>query len=154
MLTSVREVESAMPSAPDQTARKAVEGVPPVGDTPKSAKAPKEGAASVASAAPKRKPAVKTDREIDRIRRQVDEELKKKTEHGRGPGAAPGARKDDRNRERMAAASTTRAATRAQLARCDRNTNFIGREFCRWKVCNGSWGKNGCPAYEHQKSIY
>ena len=130
-------------------------------DTTKSAKAVKQNGASVASAAPKRKSAQRTDREIERIRRQVDEELKKKTEQGRGPGEArTGAGKggrveDDSGRSVSAGAPVSRvAATKAMLTKCDRNTNFIRRELCRWQVCNGSWGQNGCPSYQKKAPSY
>ena len=112
--------------------------MPQADDEPKTAKAAtRQGNASVTNAAPKRKSVTRTDREIERIRRQVDEELKKKTEHGRAPNS-------------IARVS----ATRASLARCDRQSNFIRREMCRWQVCNGSWGRNGCPSYQQQASTY
>lgn len=146
----------ATPSTTGQKSRQAQED-----DAPKTARAEKQGGASVANAAPKRKSVTRTDREIERIRRQVDEELKKKTEHGRGPGDArpgsgQGARNDQVSRRGASASGTVAriSATRSSLAQCDRKTNFIRREFCRWQICNGSWGKNGCPSYQQQASTY
>ena len=129
-------------------------------DAPNDAKTAKQGSASVVSAAPKRKNAARSDREIERIRRQADEELKKKTEHGRAlnggkTSAQQGARNDAGGRRNAAGVSMSRvSATRTMLARCDRASNFIRREFCRWRVCNGSWGRNGCPSYQHQAPAY
>jgi hypothetical protein len=35
---------------------------------------------------------------------------------------------------------------RTDLAKCQRYS-LIGRERCKWRVCNHKWGKDGCPAY-------
>ncbi len=128
-------------------------------DTPKSAKANKQSGASVAGAAPKRKSVPRlSDREIERIRRQVDEELKKKSEHGRAPGDFRDGANLTNSREgtrKVAAASPSReTSTRAMLMRCERNTNIFRREYCRWQVCNGSWGRRGCPSYQPHTPNY
>jgi len=159
------EIEQDAPvAAPPASAAKAQKPaqVQPTDDEPKAAKAPpREGNTSVANAAPKRKSTARSDREIERIRRQVDEELKKKTDHGRAPtdsrpGTVQGGRNDQVSRQgNSASASAARvSATRASLAQCDRKSNFIRRELCRWDVCKGSWGKNGCPSYQQQASTY
>lgn len=95
---------------------------------------------------------VAKDKEIERIRQQADEELKKKINTGR-------ALTDTRARERRGVqlrgsrqmASTAPAsytgAMREMLARCERNPNFIRREQCKWKLCDNKWGKHGCPSY-------
>jgi hypothetical protein len=36
-----------------------------------------------------------------------------------------------------------------QYARCERVRGLLRREKCKWDVCNGKWGKQGCPAYQH-----
>lgn len=36
-----------------------------------------------------------------------------------------------------------------QYAKCDGVRGLLRREQCRWKACNGKWGKQGCPAYQH-----
>lgn len=46
------------------------------------------------------------------------------------------------------------ASTRLILARCEQKSNFILREHCKWDVCSGQWGKNGCPSFEKQASVY
>ncbi|OWW22130.1 hypothetical protein [Noviherbaspirillum denitrificans] len=140
------------PIVPKATKKQDAEGVP------KSAKPSGQAGASVASAAPKRKNPARSDREIERIRRQVEEELKKKTDHGRAPGNTrsgldQGARRTDGSRQ-VAASISRVSTTRASLARCEKSTNFIRREYCRWQVCSGAWGKNGCPSYQQQASVY
>lgn len=91
------------------------------------------------------------NREIDRIRQQADEELKKKTESNRRvEEARTGSRARSAARsERGAAAKVagTAAVMRARFARCDQAANLFRREQCRWKVCGGMWGRNGCPSY-------
>jgi hypothetical protein len=34
-----------------------------------------------------------------------------------------------------------------QVQQC-RSLSLFSRESCLWKLCNGQWGKNGCPSYE------
>jgi len=38
------------------------------------------------------------------------------------------------------------ASTRAQVASCRRMSLFDG-ERCLWRICDGRWGKDGCPSY-------
>ncbi|MFJ3059210.1 phage tail protein [Herbaspirillum sp. NPDC087042] len=35
-----------------------------------------------------------------------------------------------------------------QLKQC-RALSLFARESCLWKLCDGKWGKDGCPSYEH-----
>lgn len=35
-----------------------------------------------------------------------------------------------------------------QVKQCNALSVFA-RESCLWKLCNGKWGENGCPSYEH-----
>lgn len=35
-----------------------------------------------------------------------------------------------------------------QLRQC-RALSLFARERCLWKLCDGKWGKEGCPSYEH-----
>lgn len=129
-------------------------------DAPKSVKGNKQSSTSVAGVAPKRKSVPRlSDREIERIRKQVDEELKKKSEHGRAPGDLRNGASLTNPREgarKVTAASqvSREALIRATLARCERNTNLFRREFCRWQVCNGSWGRHGCPSYKPHTPNY
>ncbi|WP_220810268.1 hypothetical protein [Noviherbaspirillum aridicola] len=72
--------------------------------------------------------------EVERMRRQADEELNKKT------AAASSTPRRGGDNSRLQQVSSA-------LASCDRRANIILREHCRWQVCNGMWGKNGCPSY-------
>jgi hypothetical protein len=97
------------------------------------------------------------NREIERIRQQAAEELKKKNENQR---AAEEPRARATNRPSVTSTSEKRqspvggANKRALLAQCERRSNFILREHCKWEICDGSWGKNGCPSYEKQASAF
>jgi hypothetical protein len=84
------------------------------------------------------------DKEIERIKQQAADELKKKTENQRLNAEA---RTDEASQRPRPAKPASKLA---MLARCERASNFIRREQCKWEVCNGMWGKNGCPSYEKQ----
>lgn len=93
------------------------------------------------------------DKEIERIKRQADEELKKKTENRRQTVETPARAKEKKLSMQAASASSSSIASggrQARLARCAQASNFIRREQCKWQVCNGMWGKEGCPSYEKQ----
>lgn len=34
-------------------------------------------------------------------------------------------------------------------AQCQALDGFLRREQCKWQVCNGKWGQDGCPSYAH-----
>lgn len=115
------------------------------------------------SAAPKRATPAKSvkDREIERIRQQAEDELKKKSESGRllgrSRGNSPSVKHQSRRQEspQQRTASAKQAYVRASLARCERAPNFFRREQCKWRVCGGAWGKNGCPYYPpHASNTY
>lgn len=38
----------------------------------------------------------------------------------------------------------------AQYARCTQQQGLLRRERCKWDVCGGKWGKQGCPSYKHR----
>jgi hypothetical protein len=154
---------TAPPPAPKK-AEQAVAGVP--ADT--GSKAPAAPTAKVqetkVAKAPHRyrtSPKIAKDKEIERIQQQADDELKKKSRSGDGIEAA-------RSRTELAEKKPARQASddgpphiagngskRAALARCAiQEDSLIGRELCKWKVCSGMWGKNGCPSYERQVSVH
>jgi hypothetical protein len=96
-------------------------------------------------------PVAKQDRseEIDRLRTQAFSETRK-DRVGRISGAKPGARMPISSIKSARLASATRRA----FSECDNSANILRREQCRWKVCGGRWGRNGCPSYElRQASI-
>ncbi|WP_324901909.1 hypothetical protein [Noviherbaspirillum sp.] len=121
-----------------------------------AAQAARKAEPAVSTAATKRRtPARQTDREIERIRRQVDEELKKKSDSGRSLGntasATQGATKTQAGRQVVTTVSRPGASlTAAMLQQCSKSSSFIQREICKWRVCNGKWGANGCPSYQAQ----
>jgi hypothetical protein len=43
-------------------------------------------------------------------------------------------------------------ASRNALGQCEQLSNFFRREQCKWQVCDGRWGRNGCPAYARNDS--
>lgn len=75
------------------------------------------------------------DGEVERMRRQADDELNKKSASASTPQRRGGGEPS-----RLQQVSSA-------LASCERRANIILREHCRWQVCNGMWGKNGCPSY-------
>lgn len=83
------------------------------------------------------------DIEIYRLKRQAEEELKKKIEE----------RNARRMKERGLLNDVTRLV-RARFARCTRIGNLFSREKCKWDVCGGMWGKNGCPSYQNNLPAY
>ncbi|HJU71430.1 MAG TPA: hypothetical protein VJ603_06255 [Paucimonas sp.] len=38
-------------------------------------------------------------------------------------------------------------ASQDRYAQCREIGNFFRREQCKWQVCNGKWGQDGCPSY-------
>lgn len=44
--------------------------------------------------------------------------------------------------------------TREGLAQCKRPDNFIAREKCKWRICSGRWGKDGCPSFRQQPHYF
>jgi hypothetical protein len=108
----------------------------------------------VAKLAPKRRaaPKVAKNREIDRIRQQAEEELKKKPANlSRQPGTA---KSGSAARRSPVAASEKAQTVRSMLVRCDRIANIFRREQCKWRLCGGMWGKNGCPSYATASNSY
>ncbi|HEV2608808.1 MAG TPA: hypothetical protein VGU61_00975 [Noviherbaspirillum sp.] len=146
-----READRKLPAIDDDTPQKAAA-------TKRAAKDP-EIERIRRQAALDRADAIQAEknREIERIRQQAAEELKKKNENQR---AADEARARAPSRPSTTSASEKRqppvagASKRALLAQCERRSNFILREHCKWEICDGSWGKNGCPSYEKQASVF
>lgn len=97
-----------------------------------------------AKAVKKRRSITKTakDREIDRIREQADKELKRKLELGQAGSRA-------RKQQKLAGAMRESREVRVRriLSKCERISNIFRREQCKWRLCSGMWGKNGCPSY-------
>jgi hypothetical protein len=104
----------------------------------------------VPKATPRRYAPIKSakNKEIDRIKQQAADELKKKSDKS----VAVNSHRSTTQSRSEALSSVTGGSRAGLLARCENAPNFILRERCKWQVCNGMWGKNGCPAYEKQAS--
>lgn len=101
------------------------------------------------------------DKEIERIRQQAAEELKKKTESKRALAAYANSRRStsqpsspQSSSQEPPAAPSASSKTPAMLARCEHAANFFLREQCKWRLCSGKWGKNGCPSYATHGGFY
>lgn len=95
------------------------------------------------------------DREIQRIRQQAEDELKKKTDRRTDPpySASRGAGQKESRTEAVTHGTRTAAVT-AMLQQCELADNIFRREYCKWQICSGKWGKNGCPSYPPRSSAY
>ncbi len=124
-------------SAPPDTSSSGDEAEPRNADKP----ALKAGAqaAPKPSASPQR---VARGKEISRMQHQAAEELKKKIKNRRSRAIAYAQAK--RNGR---AAVKRQKVVYGVLVRCARIDNVFRRERCKWKICNGKWGKSGCPSY-------
>jgi hypothetical protein len=155
-------VSAPPPPAPLKKAEQAVTEAPE--DPPAKALPAKPRETKVAKAPPRQQrmtPAIPKDKEIDRIRQQADEELKKKiragdvTEAGRSRTERADAKGNTKSDDDASSRVAGQGSKRAALGRCEREEDsLIGREMCKWKVCSGMWGKNGCPSYERQVSVH
>lgn len=46
-------------------------------------------------------------------------------------------------------------AIQGRFAQCMELGSFLRREQCKWQVCNGKWGQDGCPSYSNDNgNIY
>lgn len=53
-----------------------------------------------------------------------------------------------------ASRSVKHASVAQQFNQCRQKPSFFGREKCKWQVCGGRWGENGCPSYTHDVVSY
>jgi hypothetical protein len=126
-------------AAPKPAATKAASVEKPAAD--RSAKAARPAKKS-SSATQK----IARGREISRIQQQAADELKKKTRKRRARvEQAKAASKPSLH------LSSRQRHVRQVLARCERMDSLFRREQCKWRVCDGQWGKNGCPSYVRGK---
>jgi hypothetical protein len=68
--------------------------------------------------------------------------------------------------KRLAAKATSKSTSRSahrlaqktgnanEFKQCRRQPSFFQQEKCKWKICAGKWGKDGCPAYNHDVARY
>lgn len=133
----VDRIEPAASPKPTAKTKAAVKPAPDAGDTKTAQK--RSNTSRIAK-----------DREIERIKKEADRELQRKLEIGRAVQEERIRKADaSRNsRRQLAAAPESREArVRRVLAKCERMRNIFRREQCKWRLCAGMWGKNGCPSY-------
>lgn len=147
ILRSTKSTDKArreVSAATEESGKSASAATQAQSDEKKAVKAPQRRASSQRIA---------KDKEIERIKQQADEELKKKTENKRLAAETQAKARGKEKKPAMHAANTSSPtiaseSRRTLLARCEKASNFIRREHCKWQVCNGMWGKDGCPSYE------
>ncbi|NEX60270.1 hypothetical protein [Noviherbaspirillum galbum] len=115
-------------------------------------------ASSAMVAAAARAKRQQANRELERIRRQATEELRRKNEAQRLPGEAKAKLRQPPARTASAVqhGKPRQARTQlvqAQLAACENAGNFLMREQCKWQLCSGKWGKDGCPSYTSSNTL-
>lgn len=126
----------------ERSKAKAEEAADAKADAAKAASANKTAQLAKPASKPKASPQrVARGKEITRIQRQAAEELKKKTRSRAGSALAATKPAPATRRPALQRISYVQS-----LARCDRAGNFFRREQCKWKVCDGNWGKGGCPS--------
>lgn len=102
--------------------------------------------------APRRNASVgKSERadEISRLKAQAFSETRKdrlgsgkSNKQAPAPGSGP-----DRS-------SAKKASVIHAFNQCKRKESFLEQEKCKWEICAGKWGQNGCPAYKHDVASY
>ncbi|WP_148415390.1 hypothetical protein [Noviherbaspirillum massiliense] len=138
---SGKEVQQAAENAPD---RHAADSSAPSRTVARKAAKPSHKHRAQTKAA--------KDTEISRIRQQAADELKKKSD-GPNPAGAPASQTSRSQagsigKEANARTVSPQGSASVVLARCERASNIILREKCKWEICSGKWGKNGCPSYQ------
>lgn len=91
-------------------------------------------------------------REIERIKRQATEELKSKSE--RQKSGQTGRSSASKEADKVKVTRGKPLSKQALLAQCEGISHLIRREQCKWRVCGGSWGQNGCPSYDKPATFY
>jgi hypothetical protein len=145
--------------------RDAVEDVKPASpiESPPEAKVSEQtNSTSIESKTPKKRrtaPRHTKDREIERIKQQANDELKKKLEIGRPVGESrarqqQASSRDNKPRVAIALRESRENRVRKILAQCERSSNLFRREQCKWQLCSGMWGQDGCPSYSKHVSAY
>lgn len=161
---------SAAAPAPEKAKTPPVAAVTPAAPSATAGRAAGSGAADVqvkeantrasGPSAPAKRTAVAKnakDQEIERIRRQADDELKKKSSAPRRANEErPATRVAQKNQGGGQSSNAPSSSNnhKVMLAQCEAAPNIFRREQCKWKLCNGMWGKNGCPSYAKPNNFY
>jgi hypothetical protein len=95
--------------------------------------------------------------EIDRLKTQAFSETRKdRLDRGKAAGkpSARAAQFDPQSAKPTSSKTKQLASTaglRNQFMQCEHNGNFFSRERCKWRVCGGKWGRDGCPSYRRDE---
>jgi hypothetical protein len=95
--------------------------------------------------------------EIDRLKTQAFSETRKdRLDRGKAAGkpSARAAQFDPQSAKPTSSKTKQLASTaglRNQFMQCGHNGNFFSRERCKWRVCGGKWGRDGCPSYRRDE---
>jgi hypothetical protein len=98
--------------------------------------------------------------EVSRLGAKASSETSK----GRA-GTAKASQKPFASKRQVKQASSKRSSGNANLLvqkaslanefkQCKSRPSLLQREKCKWRICAGKWGKNGCPAYNHDVARY
>ena len=99
--------------------------------------------------------------EIGRLRAKAFSETRKDRLGSTTPDArtpAPEVRLEPPPSSTRSPGDTSKRAGRTGIAQafnqCKRKESFLQQEKCKWEICAGKWGQNGCPAYRHEIASY
>ena len=84
--------------------------------------------------------------ELQRLKAQADSE-----NNGNRLGSPPS--EPARNKSSSAPdhdARSRRVDLREAVAKCRNEQGIFFQERCKWRLCNGRWGKYGCPSYDNE----
>ncbi|MDB5728927.1 MAG: hypothetical protein JWQ00_2132 [Noviherbaspirillum sp.] len=96
-----------------------------------------------------RPPATVKDRDMGRSNQQAAELKTKNGSEQRADASSARTRYSERKTSGNAPLyAASGGSKRLAVARCESASNIFARERCKWQLCNGSWGKNGCPSYD------
>lgn len=146
-----QEIASVPPTV---TANRASEAVPKLATPQKIARAKIARRAGKRTAVAARR---KRTEEIDRLKTQAFSETRKdRLDSGKAAGKPsvratqfdPQSAKPRSNKTKQLASA---AGLRNQFMQCERNGNLFSRERCKWRVCGGKWGHDGCPSYRQDE---
>jgi hypothetical protein len=96
----------------------------------------------------RRPPASAAERETGRGNQQAAE-LKRRNRSNQIADASQAQRYAEKKTSGNAPSyAASGGSKRLALARCESASNIFARERCKWQLCNGMWGRNGCPSYD------
>ena len=100
--------------------------------------------------------AAEREEELQRLKAQAYSETQK-DRLGSTPPAKPsteGGTGSQSSSSRDRAASVKRVDLSQAVAECNNEVGLFYQERCKWRLCNGRWGKYGCPSYQHDSRAH